>query len=205
MQNYWYAGIGLLVLLLLLVLWLLTRKRGDDAAQAPGSPETAAKPPTAAAGGGGASANEPPFARAGIAVGRGSETCVLRFINQGREPAVIEGKCLALTVERALPPTPSYPTEAMERLASPMQIEAKQQFAIERPNKVSDQDWERVQRGEAALWLYGYFDYRDSQQILRRQGFCYAYLPPAGASIPPGTGRAVAAGPPAYSYSRLAS
>jgi hypothetical protein len=204
LQDYWYAGIGLLVLLLLLVLWLLTRKRGS-ADRASGPPEAAAKSAAGAPAGGGAGANEPPFARAGISVGKGSETCVLRFVNQGRDPAMIESKCLAMAVERALPPMPSYPSAAVERLASPSAVDAKQQFAIERPNKVSDQDWERVQRGEAALWLYGYFDYRDSQQILRRQGFCYAYLPPAAASIPPGTGRAVAAGPPAYSYSRLAS
>ncbi len=92
----------------------------------------------------------------------------------------------------------------MERLAAPLTVEARQQFSIERPNNVAEPDWERIQRGEAALWLYGYFDYRDAQQTLRRQGFCFAYLPPAAAAIPPGNGRAASAGPPAYTYSRLA-
>ena len=103
-----------------------------------------------------------------------------------------------------MPPTPGYPAEAVERLAAPLNVEARQQFSIERPNLVPEPDWDRIQRGEAALWLYGYFDYRDAQQALRRQGFCYAYLPPAAASIPPGNGRAATAGPPAYTYSRLA-
>ena len=129
---------------------------------------------------------------------------MLRFINQGREKAEIESRCLAVAVERALPPMPNYPAEAMERLAAPLSVETRQQFSIERPNHVPEPDWDRIQRGEAALWLYGYFDYRDAQRALRRQGFCYAYLPPSAASIPPGNGRAAAAGPPAYTYSRLA-
>ncbi len=117
---------------------------------------------------------------------------------------MIESQCLTVAVERALPPMPSYPAGAAARLAAPLNVEPRQQFSIERPNNVPEPDWDRIQRGEAALWLYGYFDYRDAQQALRRQGFCFAYLPPAAASIPPGNGRAAAAGPPAYTYSRLA-
>ncbi len=213
-RDYWYVDLGLLILLLLL-LWLLTRGRseppppprsasGPPASPPSGPPGTAPRPPPTPAPSGTETGTGPPFARSGIVIGRGSEFCVLRFINQGREKAEIESRCLAVAVERALPPMPSYPAEAVERLAAPLSVETRQQFSIERPNHVAEPDWERIQRGEAALWLYGYFDYRDAQRALRRQGFCYAYLPPSAASIPPGNGRAAAAGPPAYTYSRLA-
>ncbi len=214
-RDYWYVDLGLLVLLLLL-LWLLTRGRSEPPPPPPrstagppaGPPGTAPRPPPtpppSGAETGPGNGNAPPFARSGITIGRGSEFCVLRFINQGREKAQIESRCLAMAVERVLPPSPSYPAEAVERLAAPVTVETRQQFSIERPNNVAEPDWERIQRGEAALWLYGYFDYRDAQQALRRQGFCFAYLPPAASSIPAGNGRAAAAGPPAYTYSRLA-
>ena len=210
-RDYWYVDLGLLVLLLLL-LWLLTRGRSEpppppprSAAGPPAGPSgTAPRPPPTPTPSGTETGTGPPFARSGIVIGRGSEFCVLRFINQGREKGEIESRCLAVAVERALPPMPSYPAEAVERLAAPLGVETRQQFSIERPNQVPEPDWDRIQRGEAALWLYGYFDYRDAQRALRRQGFCYAYLPPSAASIPPGNGRAAAAGPPAYTYSRLA-
>jgi len=150
----------------------------------------------------GAHGIEPLFANTSVAIGRDNEFCAVRFINPARVPTTFEGDCLVVAVEHALPSTPHYPAEAVERLEHPVSVEAGQPFSIKRPNRVSAQDWERIQRGEAALWLYGYFDYRDAHQTLRRQGFCYAYLPsPSAASFPPGNGRVTTMmGPRAYNY-----
>ncbi len=204
-RDYWYVDLGLLVLLLLL-LWLLTRGRSEPPPPPPprsaaGPPGTAPRPPSSPAETG----TSLPFACSGITIGKGSEFCVLRFINQGREKAQIESRCLVLAVERALPPMPTYPAEAVERRAAPLNVEARQQFSIERPNPVTEPEWERIQRGEAALWLYGYFDYRDAQRALRRQGFCYAYPPPAAISSSFSNDRNVSMGPRAYTYLAQAS
>jgi hypothetical protein len=268
--DYWYIGLGLIVLLLIL-LSLLARRRDppadkatepavlqtgepapsetteptqdaaidpapSEAAEAaqhaeiepapsettepaphaetepPQQPVVLPPPPVSPANGGngahgkngtnGAHGIEPLFANTSVAIGRDNEFCAVRFINPARVPTTFESDCLVVAVEHALPSTPHYPAEAVERLEHPVSVEAGQPFSIKRPNRVSAQDWERIQRGEAALWLYGYFDYRDAHQTLRRQGFCYAYLPsPSAASFPPGNGRVTTMmGPRAYNY-----
>ena len=270
--DYWYIGLGLLVLLLIL-LSLLARRRHRPAAEtieraaptpsepapgettapvqheeiapvsseaveppqhqasepAPGeaveppqhqasepAPQPVVLPPPVSAtygangthgakktnGASGAHGIEPLFANTSVAIGRDNEFCAVRFINPARVPTTFESDCLVVAVEHALPSIPNYPAEAVERLEHPVSVEAGQPFSIKRPNRVSAQDWERIQRGDAALWLYGYFDYRDANQTLRRQGFCYAYLPsPATASFPPGNGRVTTMmGPRAYNY-----
>jgi hypothetical protein len=268
--DYWYIGLGLIVLLLIL-LSLLARRRDPPANEAaeptvlqtgepapgevieptqqaeidpppseateamqhaetepapsqetepaphaetepPQQPVVLPPPPVSAANGGngahgkngtnGAHGIEPLFANTSVAIGRDNEFCAVRFINPARVPTTFESDCLVVAVEHALPSTPNYPAEAVERLEHPVSVEAGQPFSIKRPNRVSAQDWERIQLGEAALWLYGYFDYRDANQTLRRQGFCYAYLPsPSAASFPPGNGRVTTMmGPRAYNY-----
>jgi hypothetical protein len=211
-RHYWYVDLFLLVLFLLtlallMLLWLLPSRReiADYETARPAAMALVSRPPSVRStngirtNGNGANGIEPAlFASTGITIGRGGEFCDIRFVNQGHTPVTFEDNCLVIGVGRVLLPTPSYPADAVESAA--MTVAAGQQFSIKRPNPVSEQDWERIKRGEAGLWLFGYIDYHAGSGAPYRQGFCFNYQPPTATYSPPNTGRVVATGPRAYTY-----
>lgn len=215
-RDYWIIDLFLVVLLLLtlallMLLWRLPLRRDVAAYQATAlsamalvsrSPSVRSTNMIGANVNGINGTDSALFASAGITIGRGTEFGIIRFINQGQTPVTFEENCLVIGVGRVLTPIPSYPVEATEHFDSPITVNAGQQISIRRPNRVSEQNWERIKRGEDGLWLFGYINYRTQSGALYRQGFCFNYQPPTAAFSSPSNGRVAMMGPRAYTYVR---
>lgn len=128
------------------------------------------------------------------------------FGNHGRTPAIITRHCLVFKIDAALRPEPRYPVNSIKKLDQARVVEKGHAYRIEQQPLLSTEEWGRVFRREAILWVYGYIEYLDFLKVERRDGFCFAFdpAPQMYPTMPPtpNDGRWVQEGPAAYTYSK---
>lgn len=137
-----------------------------------------------------------------------SATYTISLGNHGRTPAIITETSFVTVLTHALPPSPRYPAHSVDQVEVSRVVEKGHEFPISRSSMLSEDDWNRVLKGETILWAYGYLDYVDFLKMKRRTGFCLAFMPRPDKLYPSTStskGDWVQQGPSAYTYDRLRS
>lgn len=130
----------------------------------------------------------------------------IAFTNYGRSPAIVVADCLELVCKQALPANPTYPSESVYAHDVEAVVTTSGSYIVERPDRLTLEEWIEISTGKKALWGYGYVEYLTFLKIRRREGFCVAFrpFPSAGENVAPTLQlrevRGTRAGPSSYTF-----